>query len=114
MIDVPLAARFTCAVEPPTDGRTRSFPAPSMKSTGNETAEPVLLVKYSAEYQPPPNAICGRTLDREFELEVFAVVGMEVKDWPKRSPNTATFPVVTLNWGCVLASLLPPFRPQRI
>jgi hypothetical protein len=60
---VPYAAKFTFVVDPPRAGTFNGAPASPTKFTGNETGEPVRFVKYSAEYQPPPNANCGRTLD---------------------------------------------------
>jgi hypothetical protein len=69
MIAVPCAARLTCGVDPPREGTVRSVPASATKLTGNETGDSVRLVKYKAEYQPPPNANCGRTLDLGFDAE---------------------------------------------
>src|SRR5580658_3647291 len=60
---VPFAAKFTFVVDPPRAGTFNGAPASPTKFTGNETGEPVRFVKYSAEYQPPPKANCGRTLD---------------------------------------------------
>src|ERR1022692_753378 len=76
---VPCAAKFTFVVDPPRTGTFNGAPASLTKFTGNETGEPVRFVKYSAEYQPPPNANCGRTLgatgaaDGTAELEKDAV-----------------------------------------
>ena len=117
IIAVPFAPRFTCVVEPPADGTVSGAPASLTKLTGNETGEPVRFVKYSAEYQPPPNANCGRTLGREPDTALLVVVGMEVKASPsKRSPSTATLPDETENCAEPRCPTMPlsPGRLRRV
>jgi stalled ribosome alternative rescue factor ArfA len=63
MTAVPFAARFTWVVEAPSEGTVSGVPSLPVKFTSNEAGELVELVKYRAEYQPPPNANCGSTLD---------------------------------------------------
>src|ERR1022692_1917541 len=113
MMVVPYAARFTCVVDPPIADTVKGVPASLTKFTGNETAVPVRFVKYSAEYQPPPNANCGSTLDLEV-VSALPVVGMEVKaNLSKRSPSTATLPSDTEN-SAEPRSPTIPLRPGRL
>ena len=60
MMAVPCGARLTVVADPPRAGTTKGVPASLTKLTGNETAIPVTLVKYIAEYQPPPKQNWGR------------------------------------------------------
>src|SRR6266536_6220853 len=60
MTAVPRGKRFTVTEEPPTEGTLSGAPPSLTKLTGNETGIVPLLEKYSAEYQPPPKANCGR------------------------------------------------------
>lgn len=59
MMAVLYGARLTVMKEPPIEGTVRGFPLSSKKLTGNDTAPVPVLVKYSAEYQPPPKANVG-------------------------------------------------------
>jgi hypothetical protein len=63
MMPVPPAARFTAVEVPPTEGTLRGMPVSAINLTWKETALDPVLVKYKAEYHPPPNANWGRTLD---------------------------------------------------
>jgi len=60
MMAVAPALRLTVVEEPPTEGTFKGVPASAVKLTAKEAGAAPLLVKYNAEYQPPPNANCGR------------------------------------------------------
>src|SRR5580704_2427359 len=61
MIAVPPAARLTVVEDPCSEGTIMGVPLSAVKLTGKETGLLVVLLKYSAVYQPPPNTNCGRT-----------------------------------------------------
>jgi hypothetical protein len=54
-------ARFT-VVEDPIGGTLSGVPLSAVKVTVNEREPALELVKYNAEYQPPPNTNCERRL----------------------------------------------------
>src|SRR5215469_11347882 len=60
-IVVACGASATTVEEPPNDGTVRGVPLSEVKFTVNETVPALELVKYRAEYQPPPNTNWGKT-----------------------------------------------------
>src|SRR5215471_3136292 len=60
MMTEPRDSRCTVAEAEPSDGTVSGVPSSRVKLTGNETGVVPVLVKYSAEYQPPPKANWGR------------------------------------------------------
>ena len=60
MMAEPPAARLTVVEDPPAEGTMSGVALSAVKLTGKETGLALVLLKYSAEYQPPPNANCGR------------------------------------------------------
>src|SRR5438067_249218 len=92
---VPLAARFTVTEEPPSAGMVSGLPSFPLKLTINELGTVLVFVKYSAVYQPPPKANCGRIIlvnGGGVATTLTASKTMPKPEW-----------VTALNWSVVLA-----------
>src|SRR4051794_33321849 len=118
MMAVAFDATLTWADDPPADGTTSGAPESEKNRTVKVAAVVPVLVKYSAEYQPPPKTNCGSTA----ASAVPAVFGAPVRSasrrcranawestrvWPFDMQAATAHNKIVLEIGCFTLALVP-------